>query len=127
MESVVLQLQRECLDSTVPILEILRKALVVARKLSLAEARTWIEKELNGYASDDTPPRHRLLTGQIRVWNPYHGWQPLIFENPEEAEHRSKCFVAQPIGELENLGNGTGTLQFPFDHASVNQLKALRT
>src|ERR1035441_3903106 len=32
MESVVLQLQRECLDSRVPILDILRKALVVARK-----------------------------------------------------------------------------------------------
>lgn len=62
MESVVLQLQRECLDTHVPILEILRKALVGARKLSLVEAQTWIEKELNGYPNGDAPPTHRLLT-----------------------------------------------------------------
>src|ERR1035441_1726263 len=89
MESVVLQLQRECLDSRVPILDILRKALVVARKLSLADAQAWIEKELNGYHRSDAPPTHRLLTGQVRVRNPYHGWQPVIFEDPVEAERDS--------------------------------------
>ena len=35
MQPLVLQLQAECLDANVSILEVLRKALVVARKLSL--------------------------------------------------------------------------------------------
>ena len=123
MESVVLQLQRECLDSRVPILDILRKALVVARKLSLADAQAWIEKELNGYHRSDAPPTHRLLTGQVRVRNPYHGWQPVIFEDPVEAERSSKCFSGQPIGELEDLiKRGSGALQFPFDPADLNRL-----
>lgn len=123
MESVVLQLQRECLNSRIPILDILRKALVIARKLSLADAQTWIEKELNGYQSGDTPPPHRLLKAQIGVRNPYRGWQPVIFEDPVEADYRSKCFEAQPIGELEHLmTSGKGSLEFPFDPATLNRL-----
>ncbi len=123
MESVVLQLQRECLDSSVPILDILRKALVVARKLLLVDAQAWIEKELNGYQSGDARPPHRLLTGQIRVRNPYHGWQPLIFDDPVEANYLSKCFSGQPIGELEHLiKSGDGLLEFPFDPATLKRL-----
>jgi hypothetical protein len=116
MQPLVLQLQAECLDANVSILEVLRKALVVARKLSLTEAETWIDKELKGYKSGDSAPPHRLLTGQIRSWNPYHGWIPMMFEDHREAVYLSKCFVGQPIGELEDLlKHGTGTLQFPFD------------
>jgi hypothetical protein len=39
MQPLVLQLQAECLDANVSILEVLRKTLVVARKLSLTEAQ----------------------------------------------------------------------------------------
>jgi hypothetical protein len=123
MESVVLQLQRECLDVSVPILDILRRASVVARKLSLTDAQTWIEKELKGYQNGDAPPPHRLLKGRIQVRNPYHGWQPVMFQNPVEADTLSKCFVGQPIGELEHLTNsGNSDLEFPFDPATLNRL-----
>jgi hypothetical protein len=38
MSSLVLQLQADCLNSEISMLDVLRKALVVARKLSLADA-----------------------------------------------------------------------------------------
>jgi hypothetical protein len=115
MQPLVLQLQAECLDSRVSILEVLRKALVVARKLDLVDAQAWIEKELNGYKIGDSAPAHRLLTGQIRVWNPYHGWQPVIFEDRQEEFYLSKCFLGQPVGELEDLlKKGEDSLQVPF-------------
>jgi len=111
-----MQLQAECLDSRVSILEVLRKALVVARKLSLSDAEVWIEKELNGYRSGDPPPDYRLLTSQIRAWNPYHGWIPIVFERSEEAVALGQCHVGQGIGELEDLlTRGEGALQFAFD------------
>ncbi len=116
MQPLVLQLQAECLDSHVSILEVLRKALVVARKLSLTEAQMWIEKELNGYKRGDVAPPHRLLTGQIRSWNPYQGcWIPMIFEDPREATYFSKCFLGQPIGEVEDLVKDAGLIQMGFD------------
>lgn len=123
MKSLVLQLQADCLDSERSIVEVMRKALVVARKLSLTEPQEWIEKELKGYKPGDEPPPHRLLTAQIRAWNPYHGWVPVIFDDPEEARHLSKCYVGQPVGELEDLlKRGTGALEFPFDPASLQRL-----
>ncbi len=119
----MLQLQRECLDSNVPILNIIRKAMVIARKLSLAEAQTWIDKELNGYHQGDNPPRHRLLTGQILVRNPYHGWQPVIFNDAADGESLSKCFAGQPVGELEEpIRSDNGEVAFPFDPATLNRL-----
>ena len=128
MEPLVLQLQAECLDSRVSILEVLRKALVVARKLSLTDAQVWIEKELNGYTSGDQAPPHRVLTGQIRTWNPYQGiWMPTVFGDSGEATYLSQCFVAQPVGELEDLlKQGRATLQFPFDpETQLNLMKRL--
>ena len=123
MEPLVLQLQAECLDSHVSILEVLRKALVVARKLSLTEAQVWIEKELSGYKSGDSAPPHRLLTGQIRAWNPYHGWIPIMFGDSREATYLATCFVGQPVGELEELvKHAEGNLQFPFDNETENRL-----
>src|ERR1017187_998540 len=123
MEPLVLQLQAECLDSHVSILEVLRKALVVARKLALADAQVWIEKELNGYKSGDSAPPHRLLTAQIRAWNPYHGWQPVIFEDHQEEAFLSKCFLGQPVGELEDLvKSGKDTVQFPFQSDNERRL-----
>src|ERR1039457_2024647 len=124
MESVVLQLQAECLDSRVPILDVLRKALVVARKLSLKDAQAWIEKELNGYKVGDKAPPYRLLIGQIRAWNAYYqGWIPVMFQDSREAASLSKCFAGQPVGELEDLvRHGKGTLQFPFDSETERNL-----
>jgi hypothetical protein len=126
MQPLVLQLQADCLDSTVSILEVLRKALVVARKLSLADAVTWIEMELKGFTKRmDAPPPHRMLTGQISARNPYHGWQSIMFDDTAEAEHYSKCFVGQPVGELEDLlSGGSGTLVMPFDPAVEQELLA---
>src|SRR5579863_6881779 len=112
MQPLVLQLQAECLDPNVSILEVLRKALIVARRLSLTDAEVWIQKELSGYKSGDPPPPHRLLIGEIRAWNPYHGWIPVQFEDPSEAAYRSKCYVGQPVGELEDLvRHGQDTFQ----------------
>ena len=113
---LVLALEADCLDPNVSIQEVLRKALVVARKLSLTDARTWIEKELNGYVENDEPPRHRLLTGEIVAWNPVQRrYIPVIFNDPKTTTHLSQCYAGQPIGELESLvRNQKGDLLFPF-------------
>lgn len=125
MQPLVLQLQAECLNSGVTVSEILRKALVAARKLSLIEAEKWIEKELKGYKSGDSPPAHRLLEGRITAWNPYHEWTPIVFQDQTEAEWLSKCFAGQPVGELEDLLRHrveNGVLEFPFDGETESKL-----
>ena len=94
----------------------LRKAYVIARKLSLREAQTWIDMELNGYKAGDQAPPYRVLTGEIKAWNPYLGvWIPCMMPTAEMSQSLSKCFVGQPIGQLEDLAKQDGgTLLFPF-------------
>lgn len=97
MNSVVVDLQREALDRNVRVPDLLRKALVISRKLNLHEFQNWIEKELNGYGQKDEVPDYREVSGQVRGWNPYRGWIPVIFQDPKygraaiESEMRPVC------------------------------------
>lgn len=115
MSSVIIELQREALDQDIPVSDLLRKALVVARKLKLSEFQEWIENELNGYKGK--VPEYRMATGQIRGWNPYNGWIPLMFEDPREGEALSRRATGQSIAELEDLvrqGSKSSTLHMPY-------------
>ena len=63
-DSLVFQLQKDCLDPNIPTLEIMRKALVVAKKLNLPEFQKWITKEIEGYKAGDDIPEYRMLRGR---------------------------------------------------------------
>lgn len=77
--SIVLELQREALDSNTRICDLLRKAAVVAKKLRVADFEKWVNQELNGYRGGEDVPEYRQLRTEIKAWNPYHGWIPVIF------------------------------------------------
>ena len=49
MNSIVLELQRELLNKNCDILQMLRRAHVIAFKLNLSDFDVWIQNELNGY------------------------------------------------------------------------------
>lgn len=103
MASLVLELQREALDSSILATDLLRKALVVARKLGIEAFKLWVESELTGYDKGLEIPIYRIISGQIKVWNPYHGWQDFFINDPEAADILSRLPNGQPIGEIENL------------------------
>lgn len=122
MGAVVLELQRDALDKGVKVADLLRKALVVARKLKQDEFKDWIESELSGY--EGKVPDYRMVQGTPRAWNPYRGWVPVIFEDSETAEAISKRASGQSIGELEDLlgRDSSGSLHMPFPHHLQRQL-----
>ena len=93
----------------------LRKALVVAAKLDVPELRTLCEHELGGYGESQAP-EYRKIEGQVKVHNPYHGWQPVLIANPDYARRVSERYVNQSIGELEDLlgRESDGMLQMPY-------------
>lgn len=49
MAKIVIELQHEALKSDFDIMNLLRKAYLVARKLKLQEFEDWVNNELNGY------------------------------------------------------------------------------
>lgn len=76
MAGIVLELQKEAMDETISIEVLLRKAYLVARKLKLRDFEDWINQEQNGY--EKCLPKYRYVRGEIKAWNPYHGWIPMV-------------------------------------------------
>lgn len=102
MSSLVLELQADAMNREVSCSDLLRKALVVSRKLEVDSIENWLYQELNGYSdpSGDEIPDYRTMRGQVKALNPYHGWQPVYFEDREIAEILGKRKTEQPIAEL---------------------------
>jgi len=125
MSSIVIELQREALDSNIKVSDLLRKAFVVSRKLKLQEFQEWVENELNGYK--DETPEYRVASGQLKGWNPYNGWVPVIIQDSKKAELLSKRANGQSIAELEKIsaeGDNAGPLHMPLPQATQRQLSS---
>ena len=80
--------------------ELLRKAYFVARKLKLEELEKWLNNEQNGY--DNSVPEYRKVSGEIKAWNPYHGWIPVIFD-ARIADVMSKFPMGHSISTMVDL------------------------
>lgn len=100
-ESIIEQLQTLAIDPKSDIEELLNKALYVSRKLKIKDFRKWCELELEGYKEKELPD-YRIFHGQLKVHNPYHGYQPFIIP-PELDEIVTLIEIHQGIGELSNL------------------------
>ncbi|MBN3892791.1 MAG: hypothetical protein HWQ43_27890 [Nostoc sp. JL31] len=112
MSSLVFELQTDALNSSVSVLSLLRKALVVAKKLGIQEFDNWIELELNGYTEIKSIPNYRFVQAQLRGLNPFHGWQPIVADDTYILElFKAICNrpVTQPISELLALIQNTGS------------------
>lgn len=59
--SLVAQLQKEVVDSGVPISDTLRKAKILASQLKNKEFKRWIDAELKGYDNADNLPDYRKV------------------------------------------------------------------
>lgn len=125
MTGLVLELQRDALDRNVRVSDLLRKAFVISRKLNISEIQEWINYELNGYPrEEDIIPDYRMIYGTPKIWNPYHGWQPLNFGDPKMADQLSSRKNSQAIGELDELvaKDGSGGLYMPYPQHIINWL-----
>ena len=109
-EPIVLELQRLATESSQDVVDLLRKALIVATKLGTADFKAWIERELNGYQSNEDVPPYRVANAQIEAFNPVQGRLIPYYLPPNVAERLCKGPIIQPIGtlwELARSGNAT--------------------
>lgn len=86
------------------IVSLLRKALVVATKLSISEVKLWAQSELGGY--DGQVPDYRKLASTLKCETAL-GWRPVSYEmvRPEERKQARKWLtdveMERPITEIE--------------------------
>lgn len=117
MESLVLELQRDVLDRSIHITDLLRKALLVSRKLKISDIEEWLSDELNGY-NGKSVPSYRTLTGELKGFNPYRGWIPMMLGddiNDMISVTPIHDSVSQIIDLVERSDGGSVMIKFPQD------------
>lgn len=124
MKSIVLDLQQAAMNSADSVAELLRKAITVARKLAVRDMHEQLSNEMNGYPAEATVPPYRIVHGQMKARNPYHGWIPIMIQDSKTAERLTTRSVHQPVGELEALTNtqGEGPLQMTLPANVQNRI-----
>ncbi len=128
-ESLILEIQEDCLDKDVSVATILRKARVVATKLELKEFLKWLADESDGYSCGvEEIPEYRILTGTPKALNLYHGWQAIVFSNQDVAKAFSTAHINQAIGPMEDMEirkPNDGVLYFPYDPKRKAKLSSM--
>jgi hypothetical protein len=98
MSSLVVELQKDIINSKKTVTEILRTAKVISAKLGLSDISALIDSELNGYAPGCEAPAYRVLRGGgLQLYNPYRGWIPA----GDVGDFRAA--IGQSVAELEEL------------------------
>ena len=100
--AIVLELQEEALKSNADILSLLRKSSLIARKLDLKDFQEWINNELNGYKKSSVPD-YREIRGELKAWNPYHGWIPVVAPDNEMEKMFNTRKILDSIPSLNSL------------------------
>jgi AbiTii len=103
MNSLVLELQSEALDPSSSVLNLLRKASLIAYKLNVQELHKWVQLELNGYSKSSQLPDYRFVNGELKAQNPFHGLIPVMMDSAKISDLISKRPVCESINELEYL------------------------
>ena len=104
MPSIVLELQAEAMSHTGSVLSLLRMTTVVAAKLGLKEVREWARLERQGYPDSSSVPDYRQFSSILKARNPFHGWQPVAFEDAEGLEFKKKLTaisITNAVSEVE--------------------------
>lgn len=131
MSSLVLDLQQEVLKPDCDILNALRKAHLIAAKLKLTEFDSWIMSELNGYdGNQENIPDYRKVSGQLKGWNPYHGWVPLVGINNKWQELLCARKIGDSISDILELYRSSDScvmLSYPGDlERTIGQMCSAR-
>lgn len=105
MSSLVSELQQEALNPRTDLTDLLRKALVVARKLSIKDFQTWIDNELNGYRDNKALPDYRKISGSSQCLDRFSGWIPIIFSDSESEKYWTIWTCTEPISHVMALVN----------------------
>jgi hypothetical protein len=124
---LILQIQQAALDSNASVTDALRRAKLACAKLGLAEFGEWVDRELNGYM--DIPvkqlPAYRKLHGKPEFYNPFHGWQPIIFNTTKAAEIGSFAPTGMSISAIEESlrdAKADGSFEFPYSPELAKQI-----
>lgn len=120
MAPIIEQIQRDSLDRSVRVSDLLRRVKLAATKLGLGAVEDWVEQELNGYNALPFPD-YRVIHGRPKFQRPTTGAWELIGGHVEGFSSRN---VGQSIASLEELASAPNeaTIHFTFSDSFLERL-----
>ena len=103
MGSIVLELQNEIVSSNCDVVNVLRRAHLIASKLRLTDFDKWIQYELNGYPDSESCPEYRKVRGILKAFNPYRGWIPTLIQDNKVEKMICERKLVNSISEIISL------------------------
>lgn len=108
MGSIVLELQNEIISSNCDIVNVLRKAHLIASKLKLTDFDQWIQYELDGYPDQqESCPEYRKIRGSLEAFNPRLGWIPALINDNELEKEICERKLTNSISEIISLSKSS--------------------
>jgi len=131
MSSLVLEIQKEAVESSAPVGQVLRKVLAASSKLGLNDIEVWARAELKGYnASFQDLPDYRQLIGDPRAYNHVrHEWQPLRAPRGQQPDNGFQQLAQFPLHHsifaIEKLlSEANREIIFNYPQVIENQIQA---
>lgn len=128
MASFISELQKEILNGNCDIINVLRKAHLIATKLQLKDFDNWIQLELNGYGNNsDAIPDYRIIHGELKAQNPYHGWVPVMIDSDKLTKNICEQKLSISVSEIIKLCDeaSLGYVQYSLSSEQSFLLSAL--
>jgi hypothetical protein len=123
--SLIDELQLDAANAAVSTPTLLRKALIVAAKLDVANVPEWVDKELSGYPHGYNLPSYRVVQGTVKARG-MRGWLPVQFPTNEMEQKLAIQYIYDSIAQIEALkSRGDGMLAVGFSAEGVRLLQML--
>ena len=102
-KDTISSLQQFVFDRSISLPDLLLKTVVIATELHQPHLLNWAKDEIEGYSPDAKLPSYRLVPSRLVVSNPFRGWIPVAFGDPEFSKIFETFHLRYPISELDHL------------------------
>ena len=115
MNEKLADLQKDILNPKCDVVNVLRKAHMIAIQLKDNEFDAWIQNELNGYSTTYKQiPEYRNIQGVVKMKNPKLGWIPVIIQNQEMETTLTHRKLFESVGALVQYVQTNSPLYISF-------------
>ena len=128
---LIKEIRDACIDPSVKLRDLLRKAKVLAAMLQNEPFKLWLSRELNGYPPDENLPPYRMIAAPPfgRFSGPFQRRdQPLpVSSMPEPLQQMAVAIdFGNPIREIEEMAESAGMdLRRPWPPEAVLMLRQI--
>lgn len=110
MAKLVIELQKDCLNTNGSFSDLCQKAYFIAHKLNQDEMIEFLKKEIYGYKNIKDLPDYRYVDLIYKAFNPYHGWIPFQIPSQGVFSRLLKGPIFLSVGEMQDFLNADDSI-----------------